>query len=211
MSPEALIGIGAALALLYGTQVGRAKALWRAAVKTGAVLALAMAAIAGDAPMALAIALVLSASGDWALARPGKDRLAQGMISFGIAHLCYIVLIFLHYGPDGANLMRWTALVALLVFGGGMARLLWPRAGAVRGAVMAYLGVILFLGVFALGLPGKLWVAILAAALFILSDTLLALELFVLKDAVVRRAAALTVWPVYWLAQAGFLLAFLSA
>ncbi len=211
MSPEVLIGIGAALALLYWTQVGRPKALWRAAVKTASVVALVFAAVAGDAPTALGIALLLSSSGDWALAQPGRDRLVEGMIAFGIAHLSYIVLFLMHYDPDGADAWRWAALVALLVFGAVMARLLWLRAGALRGAVMAYLGVILLMGLFALGLPGALWGAMLAAGLFVLSDTLLSLELFVLRHARVKRAAALAVWPVYWGAQAGFVWAFLPA
>jgi hypothetical protein len=41
----------------------------------------------------------------------------------------------------------------------------------------------------------------LGAALFILSDLMLALQLFVVKDAVTRTRLAMALWPASWVGQ----------
>jgi hypothetical protein len=56
---------------------------------------------------------------------------------------------------------------------------------------------------------GAVLLVLPAALLFILSDFLLALEMFVLpKGAGLARILPFIVWPTYWLAQTGFTLAF---
>ena len=67
------------------------------------------------------------------------------------------------------------------------------------------------MGLAALGLPltQPAGIALIGAALFILSDAVLSLELFVLPAThAARRVTPFVIWSTYWLAQAVFLMAF---
>ena len=81
--------------------------------------------------------------------------------------------------------------------------LLWRHAGALRWAVSAYIAIITAMGILAVSLPLSLaWPALA----FIASDTVLALEKFVLTQS--TRSMVWTswfIWISYWVAQAGFL------
>mgnify|MGYP002373670787 CR=1 FL=1 len=78
------------------------------------------------------------------------------------------------------------------------------RTGELRWPVRGYVVLIGLMGLAAVLLPaapGQM-VLRLGAALFILSDLMLAVQLFVAKDAGVCRRLALALWPAYWAAQA---------
>ena len=205
-----------ALAVVYGVGFCWRDPGWAGSVvKTGSVLLLCAAAWISGGPLLLAMALGLGALGDLALSRPGERAFLIGLSAFLLSHLAYGVLAVTTPGwalswvlVDPARL--WAGL-ALAVLALGMAWRLWPRAGALRGAVMAYLAVICAMGVTILGLaPGPHWpLAGLAAALFIFSDAVLAAELFLLRvGGRAKRIATFLVWPSYWSAQCLFLLAF---
>ena len=96
----------------------------------------------------------------------------------------------------------------LLLLGALMARVLAPRAGALKGAVLGYVPVILGMAAAALTLPPGSGV-FAAACAFVLSDMVLAAETFVLAAGhPLRRVTPYAVWALYWGAQAGFLAAF---
>ena len=107
-----------------------------------------------------------------------------GVGAFAVGHLAYITLFLLQPLADIARIVQfpqvWLA-GALVVFGMIMARVLFPRAGALRGPVLAYIPIILGMGVAVLALPPPVW-ALLAAVAFITSDLVLASEKFLLPD-----------------------------
>ncbi len=130
-----------------------------------------------------------------------------GVAAFAIAHLAYVVLFQQVVGFDLALIVQgWRAsvFVALIAFAAVMARLLWPRTGALRMPVMIYLCIIIAMGLAALALP-VVGFAMFAALLFIISDAVLAAELFLIPQG--HRAHFRTpyvVWATYWGAQALF-------
>ncbi|MGD9862185.1 MAG: lysoplasmalogenase family protein [Pseudodonghicola sp.] len=197
-------------ALAYLGLTTRPASALRSAVKTAAVALLALAAAAGGAPMLLVLALALCALGDFCLSRPGALAFMAGVGAFAAGHLAYIALFLSREAADPARLAglpQLAALTLLIALGAVMARLLAPRAGGLRGAVLAYIPVILGMAAAALTLPPALAVA--AAAAFLLSDIILAFETFVLAPGhPLRRTAPYAIWPLYWGAQAGFLAAF---
>jgi uncharacterized membrane protein YhhN len=78
---------------------------------------------------------------------------------------------------------------------------LWlaPHTGALRWPVRGYVAVITAMGIAALGQSAPLVLA--GAGLFILSDVLLALALFVFPTASKRWILAVTLWVAYWMGQ----------
>ena len=92
-----------------------------------------------------------------------------------------------------------------------MAWLLILRAEDLQGPAIAYIPIILAMGLAVLTLPpvGMLRFALPSALLFILSDIALASGKFLLEPGHPAEAAApYVVWSAYWLAQFGFLMAF---
>lgn len=172
----------------------------RSAVKTGAVALLAISAL--PVPL-LALALGLSALGDLALSRDGDRAFLAGVAAFALAHLVYVA-VFLGLGGAPALAVEWrigaslgVAAVSLV-----MARLLWPRSGPLRWPVLGYVGIIAAMAISSLFVPEPFARPVIAAAvLFVLSDSLIATERFLIKAAPAPRWLAPAIWLTYWLAQ----------
>lgn len=199
-------------ALAYLGLTARPAGELRSTIKTAAVTLLALAALQAGAPMLLVLALALCAAGDYALSRPGERAFLAGAAAFGAGHLAYVALFLSSPAADPARLgepLRLIALIALLGIGALMLRLVMPRAGRLKGAALAYTPVILTMTATALTLPG---VVPLAALAFLLSDFILAADIFLMRPGHAgRRWAPYAIWPLYWGAQAGFLTGFLPA
>jgi uncharacterized membrane protein YhhN len=215
----ALLALALGAACLYLVRYCGAAPSWPGSLtKTLSVAGLALAAsVAG--PVWLAVALWLGAAGDLALSRPGERAFLAGVGAFGLSHLAYVAL-FLGQGADPVRAV--TGPLAPVAMGlSGLTVLLgaalWRRAGALRGPVLVYAAVIAAMGIAALGLPVSgssppYALAQVAAGLFILSDSLIAAERFLLPSD--HRAAGLVsraIWVTYWLAQALFLATFALA
>ncbi|AHD08806.1 lysoplasmalogenase [Phaeobacter gallaeciensis] len=215
---DVLIVAAALSALLYLGLTARPPSALRSVTKTLAVLLLAVAAWLGGGPLLLTLALGLCAVGDFCLSRDGEGAFMAGVGAFAAGHLIYIFLFLGQESSDLARLVQLPQLVGVLVLamvGLAMVRLLAPRAGALKGPVLAYVPIILCMGLATLTLPlgiGLTGLALVlpAAVAFMASDIVLAFETFVLgEDHPARRITPYVVWPLYWGAQAGFLLAFL--
>jgi uncharacterized membrane protein YhhN len=78
-----------------------------------------------------------------------------------------------------------------------------PKAGVLRWPVRGYVVVIGTMAAVAILLVENTGVGVLrlGAALFVLSDMLLALRLFVVTGPKAQRALSLMLWPAYWLGQ----------
>ena len=212
---EMLFGAAAALSLLFWLGFSTRGPSWvKSLIKTASVALLAAAALTAGGPFWLVAALMLGAVGDFCLSRHGERWFLGGVAAFALAHIAYIVLFQQVDGFDLAQVTqgwRATTALALVAFAVVMARLLWPRTGALRGAVMIYLCIIVAMGLAALGLPVA-GLAMLAALFFVISDAVLAAELFLIPKG--HRAHFRTpyvVWATYWGAQALFYWAFALA
>jgi uncharacterized membrane protein YhhN len=153
------------------------------------------------------LGLALGALGDLFLALGGVRRFLAGVAAFGLGHLAYAGGFLWRSGEigydglSGAELLALGALLALLL---STEAWLAPRTGALRQPVRAYVGLIGIMGLTAILLPAHPGQEVLrlGAGLFILSDLLLSLQLFVVKSARAHRMLARSLWPAYWCAQA---------
>jgi uncharacterized membrane protein YhhN len=178
----------------------------RTIVKTLSIALLAFATLMMGGPNLLVIGLILSAIGDYCLSRDGDNIFILGVGAFAAAHVAYIVLFLNFIGSDPSLIIgdRILATIALVMLGGIMLPTLWKRAGQLRVPVVIYVPIIIIMGLSALTLPmlTPIGFALLGAFLFMASDFILSLELFVLneKDRVKWRTSHL-VWITYWPAQ----------
>ncbi|MGB3280840.1 MAG: lysoplasmalogenase [Pseudorhodobacter sp.] len=168
----------------------------RSTIKTASMALLALAGGVLGAPYWVVAGLALGALGDFFLSRPGTKAFLAGMAAFAMGHLAYAV--YFAGLADGAMLFVPLSL-AMLALAATTEIWLAPKTGVLRGPVRAYVGVITLMGVAAAGQSALLILA--GAGLFILSDVLLALALFVVPTASWRWSLAITLWAAYWLGQ----------
>lgn len=203
----ALVALGFAAAAAYGTYFLRRPAtLLRAGVKTLAIGAPAAGFIAAGAPFPLVLALVASALGDFFLAFDKKWLLPLGILSFLIAQLVYFVIftaLWFFSGDNSPLLPRYVAMGMLIVTSIGFLVWMAPKLGWMALGVVPYAIAITAMAAMAMWMPWRGWPAILGAVLFVVSDFVLATELFRLpEDAPVRAITAPVVWWTYVAAQA---------
>lgn len=142
--------------------------------------------------------LVLSTVGDIFLMRP-REHFVAGLASFLVVHLFYIFAFSVGV-PFGTAPLLWLPFIAA---GGAVVAAVWRGlAPALRGAVIAYVVVIAAMAGQAAGrwhtLGGDAALAAaLGAALFLVSDSVLAINRFRAKF---HAARALTLGT-YWTAQ----------
>lgn len=174
-------------------------------VKTLATGLLALAAVSLGADYWLIAGLVACALGDYFLSKDTDRTMMLAMIAFGGAHIIFAIL-FLGAGnglaiPAVGSGAFW-AMIGLLLLAVLMFLALWPKAGALRLPVTLYIPLITAMGLAALTMPfeGRLQAAIIGAGLFILSDVLISLQLFVLKPAQsAHEGLSRTIWSTYWI------------
>jgi len=200
----ALIGLAAVSGALYirAEYAGaRPQVYALKPLTTGLILLMALLLEpATSAPYKALIAggLLFSLAGDVFLILP-SDRFVAGLASFLVAHLFYIAAFVVRSGFHADGM----ALALYAVAGASVLLALWPHLGHMRGPVLGYMAVILAMGWQALGQwraapsASRLSAAV-GAALFVLSDAVLALDRFRGRIA----AGPLVVLGAYYLAQA---------
>ena len=169
---------------------------WRSFWKTLPVAIMALFAAATGGGWLLATALGLSAVGDYFLSRD-ETKFTIGLVSFLAAHLLYI-WIFWHLAPRASLGWPHIAMGAYAVLYG---RYLWPRAGEFRIPVLAYILVITAMVSTAFLLPAPYGAVIAGSLAFALSDSLLALEMFVVSAPRTKVLLSKMVWVSYIMAQ----------
>lgn len=198
-----IVSICAAILYLYARPHGVS---WRrSAVKTAAVASLAWLSFVEGGPWLLTAGLALSALGDLALAQEDDDRFfLAGLASFLAAHVAYVALFA--GGGEGIAILvaepwRLAAVAAFVAFGGFMLMRLWPALqAAMRLPVLAYLIAIVAMGIAAFTTREP--AVMVGAVLFIASDTILAVERFLLPAASPRRSpTGPAIWVTYAAAQ----------
>lgn len=147
---------------------------------------------------AIVAGLVLSMVGDICLMlRPA--RFLVGLVAFLLAHLFYIAAFSRLAGG-----LWWPALIAAILPGLIMGRLLWPAAGRLRLPVLAYIAAITFMVAAAASAwhasPDGGRLALLAGAvLFLISDAVLGYARFRRRFAGAQVIILGTYYPAQWL------------
>lgn len=154
----------------------------------------------------LLLALTLCLLGDVLLLSDGDSRFLAGLSAFLLGHLAYAVL-FLHLGLAALGWAGAAALgmVALLPFAGRIIRSAHRTAGALGGAVTAYIVVIAAMAVLGWW-TGHVWIGV-GVSFFVVSDTILGWDRFVQEQGWGRIAVMVT----YFAAQALIVVGVLTA
>jgi uncharacterized membrane protein YhhN len=202
----ALAGLGAAAAVVYGLFfLNRPLTLLRAGVKTLFMGALAAAFISIGAHPILILALAASAAGDFLLGFDKKWLLPLGILAFLLAQLAYLTIFFFGWMFAGDIAPLWPRYAATgLIVAAAVGFLIWmaPKLGWMALGVVPYAAAITAMASTAMWLEWRAWPAMAGAVSFLISDFVLAAELFRLPaDAPVRRITAPVVWWTYAAAQ----------
>ncbi|MBL8549484.1 MAG: lysoplasmalogenase [Hyphomonadaceae bacterium] len=203
----AAFAISAIASGIYGAAyLTRPPTLARAAVKTLAVGALAVgAARAGLHPVAV-MALTLSAVGDFFLAFDKAWTLALGIVAFLLAQLCFLTgftVLWLISGDLSPIWPRHVLQGVIAIVAVGSLVWLWRDLKAMTIPVILYIGAISAMAAMAVMLDWRAWPIMLGAFSWLVSDAVLAGELFKLPaDAPVRKITTPLVWWTYYGAQA---------
>lgn len=199
------------LSVLYGALFCyRPPSVMKTLIKVAATGLLTLWAYMLGGPWLLVAALAFGAVGDGFMSGDPKKWLLPGLLAFFVGHLAYLALFMTtpHSSLDGATVF---IACAVFLFSGAFIVFLWKSLAEMRWPVVAYTGVIALMGATAARLDmGTSFVAI-GAAMFILSDVLVALETFKIEDdARIRLLTSPLLWALYFGGQAliayGFLL-----
>lgn len=195
------LAFAAAMALLYGLRFcNAAPSLTKTAVKTVSVALLALAGAAMGAPPLVTLGLALGAAGDCFLSLRGEKAFLAGMAAFAAGHLAYAAA----FVAAGGGVPDLVILAPLLILGASTEVWLAPHTGALRWPVRGYVVVILVMAAAAFSLPAS--AVTLGAALFVLSDFILALDIFRFGPERPNAWRARALWAAYWSGQALILL-----
>jgi uncharacterized membrane protein YhhN len=205
----ALALLSLASAIAYQAIEHRAPSALRTGLKTASIGFLVPLPLLGGAALPfilLAAAFLFSALGDLFLALKGDKRnFMRGLGAFLASHLFYIaVMLPLASAPDTLALK-----VTSLAVGIGALALYWslaPTLGSMKLPVGAYLVVILVMALTALAIPEGAPLLGLGAVLFVISDSVIALDKF--RAPVPYRGPI--VWITYYAGQALMALSLLS-
>ena len=201
-----LLAASAACAIAYGVRFLRAPpTLLRAAVKTGGVGFLALA-LYTERPSPLVLALAFGALGDLALAFDKKWTLPLGIFFFLLNQLLYLAIFVGLWIMSVENLPAWASVGGAAAIGAFVVGyLLWlaPKLGALAFGVVPYALAIGAMAAMSLFIDVRGWPAMLGAFLFLVSDGVLAAEIFRLSpDSPARKVTSPVVWWTYVAAQA---------
>ncbi len=183
----------------------RVPSVWKTVTKVAAILPLlAFEAMQGGLGLLL-LALLLCLAGDFFLSLEGDTPFLAGVGAFALGHVAYIALFLTHPFADPALIGQMPfVLVAVVLLGAAalVAPILFRGAGPLRFAVLGYVPMIVGMGIAGLGFALQMPLVTLGALLFVASDLVLGLEMFVLREGTTaKRLAPFWVWATYWCAQ----------
>lgn len=165
---------------------------------------IAVAAVARTESMAYQSAilagLVLSLAGDVCLMFRGDRWFVAGLVSFLVAHLCFVAGFLWELPRVAPPAYAW----ASLVWGAALLVVLWPKVGALRAPVAVYGAVLAAMVIAAAARHDALaddasLYALAGAGLFLLSDSLLAVRQFVRPYPLAQPLILSTYWLAIWL------------
>jgi uncharacterized membrane protein YhhN len=190
-----LLIAGAAIALSHlANEWVAAAALWGLIWKAAGIVVLGLYALSRRAFVA-GLGLLLSSAGDVLLEIDGL--FVGGMAAFGLAHVCYTIAFANIIRRNGLNRSAWPIAAGVLVVSAVLGYWLAPGMGE-KGLLVPALAYQLLISamVVTAAMSRAPLLARLGAAIFMLSDTLIAVGLFAKID-----VATGSVWITYAAAQ----------
>ena len=195
--------------IAYGVYFTVKPVSWlRSLIKTIPVGALCLIGFLLDTPVLLTLALLFGTIGDFALSRAGDRNFLIGLASFLLGHICLVGL----FGQLGSSISgiqtSGIGLVVGVVFSSlalGVFMHIKKHLGPMHLPVAAYVFVSWLLGMLALQAINQenLVFAVIGTLLFIVSDIVLAYDLFVIPTpSTLRHYTSRTLWFLYWSGQA---------
>jgi len=146
------------------------------AVPIYSLAVLAFLNIAGLRGILIGLGLVFSGVGDIVLEIAGDSLFAVGLGAFLVAHLFYIAAFTKGIRFEGPRAM---VAAAIMVYGCIIGFVMVPNLGDMLVPVLAYLLVIVAMGVLAALGGANHWLVVAGACLFIASDSLIAVNRFI--------------------------------
>ncbi|MGJ8558715.1 MAG: lysoplasmalogenase [Litorimonas sp.] len=179
-------------------------------IKVAATAFLTLWAYVLGGPWLLVTALGFGAIGDGFMSGNPKKWLLPGLLAFFVGHLAYLAL-FMTTPHTPIDRVTLSIACGVFFFSGGFVLFLWKSLEEMRWPVVAYTTVIAFMGATAVLLDVGTSFVVIGAAMFILSDVLVAMETFKIEDdARIRLLTSPVLWALYFGGQAliayGFLL-----
>lgn len=127
-------------------------------------------------------ALVLSTLGDILLIFDGRPFFILGLLSFLLAHVSYVLIFRSRVGTIKLDFYIVLCSLFILSYYFFFMKFLWPHLGAMRIPVLAYalvISVMLWMALQLLrGTSSFRWHIVLGALFFVVSDSLLSIQLF---------------------------------
>ncbi|MDB5209829.1 MAG: lysoplasmalogenase [Sediminibacterium sp.] len=156
--------------------------------------------------------LLFSFAGDLLLSRPGETFFLLGMLAFIGTHVCNSIYFFrLQKGQKGNANLVLVAIFLLAALSAFVFRLLQPHLGSFQWPILFYMFIISLMAVLATRSANNISIRDIAmrcfipgAALFVLSDTTLAMNKFLLHEPLVDMAVMLTYGAAQYCLVRGF-------
>lgn len=209
--PIYILSASIILSVIYGALLCyRPPSVLKTVVKVAATGLLTFWVYALGGPIWLVTALAFGTIGDGFMSGHPKRWLLPGLLAFFAGHLAYLAL-FMTTPHTPINIATLAIACAVFAFSAGFVAFLWTSLAEMRWPVVAYTGVIALMGATAARLDMETSYVAIGAALFILSDVLVALETFKIDaDARIRGITGPLLWALYYGGQLliayGFLL-----
>lgn len=191
-----------ALVTIERTGNARGRAFWKAFTSAGFVICALERGVSGRYDALVLAGLGFGLIGDVLLAVRGRNAFLAGMAGFAFGHALYAVA----FASLSQEPFPRVSIALIGLIGCGVLAWLWPHLGRMRVPVAVYVAVIALMlvavtGTLRLENPAR-WLIVGGAALFALSDVLVARERFV-ESVQINRTLGL---PMYYAGQ--FLIAF---
>lgn len=201
-----LLALSLTAAILYAVTAPAPGSVSRMITKTAAISCLAILSMRRNMPFFLIAAQISSAIGDAFLVWEADVNFLCGLGSFLVGHLFYLTL----FAQSGNRVVmirseswrQYTALALLVLSSGTFSLILWPRLTRdLRFPVLFYSVAIYTMVLTALTMAESS--VIIGAIMFMTSDTILALQKFVVdKKSHHQTWMEYAVWVLYYAGQA---------
>lgn len=195
-----ILGLSFIFSLGYGTifinrEISKARSLF----KTLPIFLLAIYALfATPQFLWLAFALFFCALGDFFLSLDKNKFFISGLSAFLIGHILYVLFFNFELGIEPTSYLSVLGVAIYAISFGGY---LVTKTTKYRIPIIGYVLILCAMVIFATFLPPQYIFVKLGALVFVISDSLLAIRMFIIKEKRSKEILSIAVWCTYITAQ----------